>query len=475
MNFLSLIDLFGVELRQQISLNVKSQKSKLGGIISLFILAASLGYLAYIMNEWISFRLLPKSTNTMKANLASELQYDEDQKLFEFFYWKYQDQQIDPFNQQNNILTPLGINFENGFPSAIFSFLSQNESISYYGTKKFGLNQFTLSQNSNGSSLENVRELMLVLVRCEKKYLTGNQSCASEEEIDNFFDSAVNFIAFQIHLQQFNSETQEFEFIKKSYYFSIDKVISSQSQVFLKQTQAYIDNGVLLGSIEQETFVQDANILTTSASINFWQKILGMDTYLNMIFRLDPVSQELKIVYPKLGEVLAQVGSIANILLLLRYVILYYNEKLLEYNFIDQVLSFYFTDYQQIKNSKVNYDKKACAVLVEQAQKRLVYINIIYELSRIQLFLQYHFGRKKLQESHSMGILLKPPNKNLNQDLEQALAQCQEENLDDENQTFHIKDFFLLSQPKNKQKQVEEQSVRQYDPIAAQQINSQIK
>lgn len=30
-----------------------------------------------------------------------------------------------------------------------------------------------------------------------------------------------------------------------------------------------------------------------------------MDTYFNMIFRLDPVSEELNIVYPKLGEVLA--------------------------------------------------------------------------------------------------------------------------------------------------------------------------
>ncbi|CAD8136512.1 unnamed protein product [Paramecium pentaurelia] len=475
MNYLSFIDIFGVEFRQQIHLNVKSQKSVFGGITSLLILATSLGYLIYILNEWIQFRLLPKSTSTMKANLTSELQYDEDAILFEFFYWKYSEQQSDPFNQQNNILTPLGIYFEDGQPTTIFSFLSQVESLSYYGTKKFGLNQFKLSQNSNGTSKENVREMMLVFVRCNQTYLSENQTCASQQEIDHFFDSAVNYMAFQINLKQFNSQTEVFEFVKKTYYFSLDKAISTQSQILLKQTQAFIDSGIILNSIQEETFVQDAYILTTSASINFWKKIIGMDTYFNMIFRLDPVSEELNIVYPKLGEVLAQVGSIVNMLMILKYIILYYNEKLLEHTFIDQVLSFYFTDYKQIKKSKVNYDKKACSILVEQAQKRLVYINIIYELSRIQLFLQNHFGRKKLQESHSMGILLKPPNKNLNQDLEQALAQCQEENLEDENQKFHIQDFFLLSQPKQLLNQIEDQSVRKHDPIITPNLNHSLQ
>lgn len=46
--------------------------------MSLLILGTSLAYLSYVLNDWIQFRLLPKSTNTMKVNDKSTLIYDED-------------------------------------------------------------------------------------------------------------------------------------------------------------------------------------------------------------------------------------------------------------------------------------------------------------------------------------------------------------------------------------------------------------
>ncbi|CAD8050104.1 unnamed protein product [Paramecium primaurelia] len=466
MNYLSFIDIFGVEFRQQISLNVKSQKSVIGGITSLFILIASFGYLAYIINQWIQFNLLPKLTNTMKADPTQELLYFEDESLFEFSYWKYQNEQVDPFNQYNNIITPIGIYFDSDNESENISFLNQDEIISKYGTKKFGLNQLRLSQS---------RELMIVLVKCNHSYLSGNQSCASDKEIDDFFTSAVNYFEFQLNFKQFNSQTQQFEIFKRTYYFSLDQVIATQSQISLKQTQAYIDNGILLDSIQKEIFVQDAQILTTSSSLSLWQNILGVDTYFTITLRLDPISNELYIVYPKIGEVLAQVGSIVNVLMMLKYIILYYNEKTLDRSLIDQVLSFYFADYKQLKNSKVDQDKKACSILVEQAQKRLVYINIIYELSRIQMFLQHQFGRKKLQESHSFGILLKPTNRNFNQDFDQELIEISQEHSDEENKTFLIKDFLLLSQPNQLLNQVEEENPYQQNQKIQPQLNFELQ
>ncbi|CAD8048380.1 unnamed protein product [Paramecium sonneborni] len=475
MNYLSLIDIFGVEFKQQISLHVKSQKSAIGGITSLLILITSLGYFAYIMNEWVQYNLLPKSSNTMQVDDSSELIYLENESLFEFYYWKYSSHQVDPFNQQNNILTPLGVYFFNGQPQETFSFLDHVEATSIYGTKKFGLKELNLSQNSKNLHQKNKRELMLVFIKCNQTFLSGNQTCASEKEIDEFFTSAVNYIAFQISLKQFNSRTEQFEFVKKSFYFSIDKVIATQGQILLKKAEAFIDNGIILRSIVKETFVQDIQILTTSSSLNLWNQILGYDSYFNMIFRLDPISSNIQISYPKLGEVLAQVGSIVNVLMLLKYIILFYNEKLLENSFIDQVLSFYFIDYNQLKNSKEKKNKKLCSILVEQAQKKLIYINIIYELSRIQLFLQNHFGRKKVEESHKLGILLKSPNKNTNIDLVQEFFKC-EENLNEENTTFCIKDFFLLSQPNKKLNLVEDQSLsNKYNIVNTPNLNLQIK
>ncbi|CAK90820.1 unnamed protein product (macronuclear) [Paramecium tetraurelia] len=467
MNYISFIDIFGVQFRQQISYHVKSQKSLIGGITSLIILIASFGYLAYILHEWISFNLLPKLTNTMMADQTSELLYFEDESLFEFAYWKYSNKQVDPFSQQNNIITPIGIYFDSDQESQKFSFLNQNEKLSNFGTKKYGLNQLRLSQSSKGI---NVRELMIVFVKCNPLYLSANQSCASETEIDSFFTSAVNYFQFELNLKQFNSQTQQIETFKKSYYFSLDKVIATQSQISFKQAQASIDNGILFASLTKETFVQDAQILTTSSSLGLWQDLLEIDSYFTITLRLDPISNELHIVYPKIGEVLAQVGSIVNVLMMLKYIVSYYNEKILDKCFIDQVLSFYFTDYKQLHKSKADSDKKACSILVEQAQKRLVYINIIYELSRIQMFLQHHFGRKKLQESHSLGILLKPPNTNLNQDFEQELISNSQEHSDEENKAFLIKDFLLFSQPNLCLNQVEnDQANKQNSKISPQQ------
>lgn len=63
MKYLSILDIFGVEFKQQIQLNVKEQKSTIGGIASILIIGTSLAYLVYVFKQWINYELLPKSSN----------------------------------------------------------------------------------------------------------------------------------------------------------------------------------------------------------------------------------------------------------------------------------------------------------------------------------------------------------------------------------------------------------------------------
>lgn len=52
------------------------------------MIAASLAYFFYIINEWVNNNILPKSTSNMKVQNYSEIIFEEE-ALFEFSYWKY--------------------------------------------------------------------------------------------------------------------------------------------------------------------------------------------------------------------------------------------------------------------------------------------------------------------------------------------------------------------------------------------------
>ncbi|CAD8112412.1 unnamed protein product [Paramecium primaurelia] len=400
-------DIFGVPYRQQITLDEKVQKSVLGGISSLILILVGFGYLIYVMNEWINFNILPKSSSTMKVDNYSQILFDNEQ-LFEFCYWKYDQSQIDPFRMKRNILTPVGIYFIDGIPQKPFSLLTENQKQSIYNTTLMSINNLQLIQNSNfNKELNATKELMIVITSCNQTLMNEGYECASEEEIQDFFKSSVNYISFWLNLKQYDPYTQAFEVVKKQYYMSFDYEIAQQGQLILTQTKATIDTGILFGKFYSKSYVYNAQLVTSATSKNFWQTLLVQQSYFNLFIRLDPMSYDTQIVYPKLGEILAQVGSIISMLMIIQYAIQHYNERILDCNFIDKVLKFYFIDYGYLKQSKNKLDKETCQELIQSARKKLVYTNIIYELSRIQLFLLYHFGRTPLEQTHNLGLYAK--------------------------------------------------------------------
>lgn len=54
MKILAIADIFRVELKYEIQLNVKVENSIVGGLASLLILGTSFAYLFYIFNEWFN-------------------------------------------------------------------------------------------------------------------------------------------------------------------------------------------------------------------------------------------------------------------------------------------------------------------------------------------------------------------------------------------------------------------------------------
>ena len=54
--------------------------------------------------------------------------------------------------------------------------------------------------------------------------------------------------------------------------------------------------------------------------------------------RLDPISLDNRVSYPKLSQILAEVGSISSTLLMIRVVIILFNQHLLEERLINRII-----------------------------------------------------------------------------------------------------------------------------------------
>ncbi|CAD8131283.1 unnamed protein product [Paramecium sonneborni] len=144
-------------------------------------------------------------------------------------------------------------------------------------------------------------------------------------------------------------------------------------------------------------------------------KFKSLGSYL---FRIDNFAVVENITVPKIGQVLAQVGSIISIIFLLKYLAIYYNKMLLENQLLYEIVSMYYPEIQKIKlnyfkqfeikqNSQNNIEsqniKYQYTSFIKRAKEKCRLNNILYEISRLQFIIQQQFGNQVLQQSHQMG------------------------------------------------------------------------
>ncbi|CAD8191579.1 unnamed protein product [Paramecium octaurelia] len=410
MKYVQMADIFGAQLKQDIHSEEKLQKSFIGGVISIIVTAVSLGYFIYVMDQWRNSNILPKSTNTIKAEKYSSIQFSNE-NLFELCYWKYSNEIIDPFRTTDNILMPVGIYIISGIPQEPFSLLTNKTAISTYNSNLIFVEDLNVIQNSEfNPKLNPTKELIIIITTCKKQLLLEDQTCANQEEIQNFFTSQTNILSFWINIKYFNSKNQDFDVVKKQYYISFEQERAQQIQVIVKQQNTQIDTGILFGSFQEETFIFDAQFLMSTISIDFFHKMLNMESFIAFTIRLDPFSYETQIVYPKLGEILAQVGSIVSIIMMVQYLAQFYNEYLLQNSLIESVLKNLIQNYDSIKNSQDKKSKTILTKLQKFAKQKLVFTNMINELSRIELFLLSFFDNIENASCYSVPRSVKSHN-----------------------------------------------------------------
>ncbi|CAD8073890.1 unnamed protein product [Paramecium primaurelia] len=427
LNQLEKLDIFGVPISLLTNKENEKFQSKLGGITTIIVSSLSLIYFLYIFILWNNNQLAP--TISSKQEILGYAEFELKESVIEIQLLDFLGD-IDPFKKENNIITPLLFTFINTSileePIPLFSSEDQPYRIE--------LKNLTIVLNSlSNQDLMNQqqRQYSIVLARCSQDYNIFGSYCADENTINDYLSRFHGFLYINIYLSKLNIVTKEFEQLKKQYYTGFDANKPFYSQIMLKQQKTIIDDGILFNNYEEYNFLNNYEIISQETDLKFAAKVINLtsnfsydfDSYGCYLFRIDNISIIEEVSYPKLGQVLAQIGSIIQLIFLLKHIIIYYNNLLLENLLFNSIIKMYYPEFKeykfnllnqiQISNKNINNIQipfhilsKMHQTLLKGARKKCRLLNVLYEISRIQFILQEKFGDQFLFQSHQMGSKL---------------------------------------------------------------------
>ncbi|CAD8161833.1 unnamed protein product [Paramecium pentaurelia] len=424
LNIIERIDIFGVPIPLLTQANNQKFQSTLGGILSILLGSISLAYFLYIVVQW-SNNLIPPNVSS-KQKTISYTEFSFSKPLIQITLQDLTND-IDPFRKDNNIITPL-------LYTIINSTILKNP-IPLFSTPEYSY-QITLSNGSlvlnNLDSIDNehlhMKQYLIVLTQCSNSSLLDGGYCADKNIIEEYLSKFHGLLFLTISLGQINQITRELEVFNKQYYTSFDTKSPIYSQIMLKQQETIIDDGILFNNYKRYNTLNNYEMINQQIDNSFASRVftymsetpLNLDNYGCYLFRIDNISIVEEVTMPKLGQILAQIGSIVQLLFLLKFAALYYNSQLLEDELLHDIISMYYPDvkgyslknflqkqlFQEENNKKqpsiqsMNSIHKA---LLQSARKKCRLNNIIYEISRIQFIIQQQFGIHILKTSHLLG------------------------------------------------------------------------
>ncbi|CAD8200139.1 unnamed protein product [Paramecium pentaurelia] len=416
------IDRFGVIFRPSVIDINPEYKSIFGGIATLLLYGSCLAYFFYQIIQWQRNTLLPKITS-IQTSQSSKYYYMND--IISSFYMRknYRKDEIDPFDPQNIILQPILSKFKNQQLLESKSFKYDQKSSRYNNTEII-LQDLELNLNLE-NTLDNPQiDYILSFGTCIQEFLLEGQRCANKTLVDIYMQQHSHALLMNNYVKEYNPKTMKLENVKKQSLTMLnnDTTMYFQNQIRISKTK--IDNGFLFPSETQQEFPVDIIMISQSIDIDSFQTIFYRATYLVLAYSLSETSQEQFIEYPKLSEVLADIGSIVSIILVLSHLCLLINEQKLEKECIQKIITMYYPETVNIK-FKYNWYGKIIDVLQNDrsidkveflkyyneikrvAIKKLNIANIIYTQAKLQFLIQSTYSQIQIKQAHKVGIRLK--------------------------------------------------------------------
>ncbi|CAD8053306.1 unnamed protein product [Paramecium primaurelia] len=421
--FLRRIDQFGASYKPSYAYGEVQYKTSLGGLLSILLYGLSLAYLVYEMVLWRSGRILPKITSLHTEIETYQLSFDKV-TVASFCLRRHKSikDQIDPFDPNNIVLLPMlyeVIDDEIQEPKPLLSTKKSKK----HETILIELKDIVLSNNEHESVDHPNKEYMLILQQCIQNLLPQGWYCANEDTIKKFFNQKQNQLTIQTFVNQFNTSTRQLDVVEQDYFASIDNKTTYFSQITICTSNVSIDTGFLLESIEMMEFPSSTQQYIQQMDLDYFTHTFNEEVYVVFEFELGTLQQTVFIEYPKISEVLANIGSIISFFLFFSHVAYIINEKNLELKVVRTLIEMYYPQMKQItfiknffgKVIEIRYQNSRVALsfldtykkLLRIASAKLCLTNTLYEISRLQFILRSITEKEILRNCHEIGIRLK--------------------------------------------------------------------
>ncbi|CAD8213957.1 unnamed protein product [Paramecium octaurelia] len=421
--FLRRIDQFGASYKPSYAYGEVQYKTSLGGLLSIVLYGLSLAYLVYEMVLWRSGRILPKITSLSTEIETYQLSFDKV-TIASFCLRRHKSiqDQIDPFDPDHVVLLPMLyeiIDDEIQQPNPLLSTKKSEK----HETILIELKDLVLSNNEHESLDHPNKEYMLILQQCVQHLLPSGWNCANEDTIKKFFNQKQNQLTIQTYVNQFNTSTRQLDLVEQDYYASIDNKTTYFSQITICTSNVSIDTGFLLESIETMEFPSSTQQYIQQMDLDYFTHTFSEDVYVVFEFELGTLQQTVFVEYPKISEVLANIGSIISFFLFFSHVAYLINEKNLELRVVRTLIEMYYPQMKQVtfiknffgKVIEIRYQNSRVALsflhtykkLLKIASDKLCLTNTLYEISRLQFIVRSLSDKEVLKSCHEIGIRLK--------------------------------------------------------------------
>ncbi|CAD8058559.1 unnamed protein product [Paramecium primaurelia] len=422
-HYLSKIDNFGAEFKQRIVHSEQEHKSIIGGIFTLSVYSVCMAYFIFVLQQWASGQILPKIL--IETAVAAFEKFEMPEELIELSFVRYDDSIIDPFATQGNILMPIAVVLENNKPISYQSILTNTET-SNYGTNRIEMERMEIVKNArNDKTQENCRYYYLLITTCQQQYLKENQTCASNEEIQSYMKSTLVPIEVEVKLQQFNTRNKDLYEVEKLLQFSLQQNLTLKAELLFQKTNTVIDDHLIFQNSHSFTYFSDFSVLTQTITKNKNVQIIKDEVLIEIAFKVDPIEVKQSVTYVKIGEMLAEVGSIASLLLAASWFIQQFNREEMENTIIDEIISVYYPQFRnlrkvkncmgktiEIKHEKELINQEEFQKWYEKVRKnvllKLSVVNQLHEISRLYFILRSQTTYQQMLKYQNYGIQLPP-------------------------------------------------------------------
>ncbi|CAD8052727.1 unnamed protein product [Paramecium primaurelia] len=408
MNTITKLDGFFVSFSPSFGLGEQKvfYKSVWGGMATIIILTFVFVYSINQFILWGSGDMIYKISSQSKTiNVGSHLE-SLFQKNDPIQYLDIQfESSINPFDNNEMIILPL-------------LYANIEETLYLLEYQDDGFQSLYLELNN-----QLFNDFNIILVKCigNEEYLNENQKCASQEYSDQFFNQIGLLSIVTIYNEEFDFSTKTYSDTETYVDLPFDTILSSEVRIFTNYEVIEINQGFLFQQSEQYIVNRGSSAQIYTYTKDYHKKLyerdLGVLEVIGSVYlQMNPTIFYVRNQYPTISEVLANIGSIIQTILLIRYMFYALNRKQLNSYIQSQILSNYYPEWKDIKKIKKNKisscvldDKKINKTSIQKFEKEVTeilnlkfdYINLIYEIHQMQKILQLITPSDLLLNIHS--------------------------------------------------------------------------